>query len=53
MERWVRHAALGIDVVPEVNWIFTVSSGERVRGGSGLLSAVSWDIIDAYCVKLL
>ena len=29
MDRWVRQAALGIDVVPEVNCILTTSFGWR------------------------
>lgn len=35
MERWVRQAALGREVVPEVNWMLIVSVGERCWGGSG------------------
>lgn len=29
IERWVRQAALGREVVPEVNWMLTMSSGDR------------------------
>ncbi len=29
IERCVRQAALGIAVVPDVNWMFTTSDGER------------------------
>lgn len=29
MERWVRQAAFGAEVVPEVNWMLIVSVGER------------------------
>jgi hypothetical protein len=53
IERWVRHAALGIAVVPDVNWMFTISCGDRSRGGSECPSAVKWDITDVNGVKLL
>lgn len=33
MERCVRQAAFGAEVVPEVNWMLTVSVGERCWGG--------------------
>ncbi len=36
MERWVRAAALGAEVVPEVNWMLMVSLGSRFWGGRGL-----------------
>lgn len=29
MERWVRQAALGREVVPEVNWMLMMSSGDK------------------------
>lgn len=29
IEWWLRHAALGMAVVPDVNWMFTTSLGER------------------------
>lgn len=35
IERWVREAALGVEVVPEVNWMLMVSFGSRFWGGSG------------------
>lgn len=35
MERWVRAAALGAEVVPEVNWMLMVSLGLRFWGGRG------------------
>jgi hypothetical protein len=38
MERWARQAALGIEVVPEVNWMLTMSwlesGAEGVGGGA-------------------
>lgn len=36
MERWLKQAAFGEDVVPEVNWMFTISSGWRsdLKNGS-------------------
>lgn len=34
MERWVKQAALGMEVVPEVNCILTMSLGERVSAKS-------------------
>ena len=41
-----RQAALGIDVVPEVNWILTTSLGDRDDEGVGGLASVSCDIED-------
>jgi hypothetical protein len=35
-----------MDVVPEVNWIFTISVGERPCGGSGRISGASSDNTD-------
>lgn len=35
IERCERHAAFGVEVVPEVNWMFTISSGCRDCRGSG------------------
>lgn len=35
MDRWARHAALGIEVVPEVNWMFIMSWLERGAEGAG------------------
>lgn len=35
MDRWARQAALGIEVVPEVNWIFTISWFERASDSAG------------------
>lgn len=33
IERWERQAALGAEVVPDVNWILTMSWLERVEDG--------------------
>ena len=33
IERWVRQAAFGREVVPEVNWMLMMSSEERDRSG--------------------
>ena len=38
IERWLKHAALGIAVVPDVNWMLTMSAGERLRGGRAIRS---------------
>ena len=35
IERWARQAALGIEVVPEVNWMLTMSEFERGAEGVG------------------
>lgn len=35
MERWARQAALGMEVVPEVNWMLTMSWLESVAEGIG------------------
>jgi len=35
----VRQAALGMDVVPDVNWIFTISWLERGSSGTGDLES--------------
>ena len=32
IDRWVKLAALGMDVVPEVNWMLTISSASRFAG---------------------
>lgn len=55
MERWLRQAAFGMAVVPDVNWMFTISSGERFLGGSGRVSS-EWscsDMMDEYGVRVL
>ena len=41
MDRWLRQAALGIAVVPDVNWMFTMSLGERFWGFSAAWSAAT------------
>lgn len=46
MLRWLRQAALGMDVVPDVNWMLTMSCGERSRCGSAWASACSSDMTD-------
>ena len=51
MERCVRQAALGIAVVPDVNWMLTISLGERFWGGKGLASALRSDVIEVYGVR--
>jgi hypothetical protein len=53
MDRWVRHAALGMAVVPDVNWMLTMSFGLRFRSVKGRPSADNSDTIDENGVKLL
>ena len=37
IERWVRQAALGREVVPEVNWMLMISSGDKDRSALEVL----------------
>lgn len=46
IDRWIRHAALGIAVVPDVNWMLTMSVGDKLRGGRALLSDVASEVSD-------
>ena len=39
-------AAFGVEVVPEVNWILTMSWGSSRESGFGDRAEVSWDIAD-------
>lgn len=41
IERWDRQAAFGADVVPDVNWILTMSWFDNVEEGVGLVVSVS------------
>lgn len=49
----MRQAALGIAVVPDVNWILTMSFGERFRDGRGFPSACRSDTMELYGVRHL
>ena len=44
---------MGIAVVPDVNWILTMSFGERFRDGRGFPSACRSDVIELYGVRHL
>lgn len=52
MERWERQAALGAEVVPEVNWMLTISLFERTPEGVGAVVSVS-RLILIQCVVAL
>lgn len=53
IERCERQAARGMAVVPDVNWMLTMSCGERLRGGKESPSALRSDVMEAYGVRLL
>lgn len=53
IERCERLAAFGMDVVPEVNCILTMSCGERSRGGREAPSALRSEVMELYGVRHL
>lgn len=53
IERCVRQAARGMAVVPDVNWILTMSWGERLRGGKESPSALISEVIEVYGIRHL
>lgn len=44
IEWWLRHAAFGAEVVPDVNWIFTISS--RCNTSSGMTVSCLFELED-------
>lgn len=51
IERCERQAAFGIEVVPEVNCILTISCGERSRGEREASSALRSEVMELYGVR--